>query len=187
MMKTQSEPKQGSTSSRTITFRVNSDTLAKLRDHAAHEKLTLNALVNRLLLQTVKWNITASKSDWVPAERGVVMAILESLDDESIIQIAKKQGKSLPRDICLSMRGNYGLKEWIDIINLWSTIAGFNLTTMHANGQSVFVLRHDMGKKHSLHIKSFYEQAFRGFGCDAAFEASENTLVFKIPDRSLSE
>lgn len=183
MMKARSEPKQEYRSSKTITFRINSQILAKLKDHAVHDKSTLNALVNRLLLQAVNWNLTAAKSDWVPAERGVVKTILGSLGDEEIVKIAQMTGRTLPRDICLSMGMDYEVENWLEIISLSSAVSGFDLTTMSRKKEHVFVLRHDMGKKFSLHLKSFYEQAFWNLGCDASFEESENTLVFRIPRR----
>jgi len=187
MMKTQADSQKHSDSAGTVTFRLDSKVLAKLKTHAQYEKSTVNALVNRLLLQAVEWDVVAAKSNWVPTEDQVIKLILEKLDEKAIAHVAQTEGKTLPRDLCLSMRGNYGINEWIDIIKTKSSAAGFGLTTIHNGNESVFVMHHDMGEKYSLHSKSFYEQAFKDLGCDATFQSSENTLVIKIPKRYLSK
>lgn len=187
MMESQVESQKYEKYTATITFRLDSNVIAKLKESARCEKSTVNALVNKLLLQAVEWSITAAKSRWVPAEGQVIKSILERLDDRTVTQIASTEGKSLPRDLCLSMRGNYGISEWIDIIKMRSSVAGFDVTTIHNEDEDVFVIRHDMGEKYSLHLKSFYEQAFEDLGCSAAFEISENTLVFKIPKKHLKK
>ncbi|MGB9002243.1 MAG: hypothetical protein WCC52_00365, partial [Nitrosotalea sp.] len=81
--------------------------------------------------------------------------------------------------------GNYSVNDWIDIIKMRSVVAGFDLTEINAGKMMVFVMRHDLGKKYSLHCKTFYEQAFESLECPATFEISENTLVFKIPKNNL--
>ncbi|GEM_PF-4815710 len=182
MMEPQSEPKQlNDKPTRTITFRVNSQVLAKLKDYARRDKSTVNALVNKILLQAIEWNVIAAKSSLMPTERDVVKSILDNLDDETIVHIAQRKGKTLPRDLCLSMHGSCEINDWIDIIKLGSSVTGFDLATMNDESGTVFVMRHNMGKKYSLHSSSFYKQAFKEFDCDAIFEASENTLVFKMP------
>lgn len=180
MMETQSEPIIHDKPTRTVTFRINSHVLEKLQVHAKFEKSTVNALVNKLLFQAIEWNVIAAKSNWVPTERDVIKSVLDNLDDETIVQIAKREGKTLPKDLCLSMHGICGMDEWMNIIKLRSYVAGFDLTSMNDDKGSVYVMHHDMGKKYSLHSKSFYEQAFKEFECDAVFEDSENTLVFQI-------
>ncbi|HKU33051.1 MAG TPA: hypothetical protein VJR22_04325 [Candidatus Nitrosotalea sp.] len=187
MMKTQTDPQKYKESTGTVTFRLDSKVLAKLKTHAQYEKSTVNALVNKLLLQAIEWDVVAAKSSWVPIEDKVIKLILEKLDDKEIVQVAQKEGKTLPRDLCLSMRGNYGISEWIDMMKIKSFVAGFDLTAIHDENESVFVMRHDMGEKYSLHSKLFYEQAFKDLGCDATFQISENTLVIKIPKRYLSK
>ncbi len=185
MLKSQDESQRYNEPTGTVTFRVDSQVMTKLKDYAKYEKSTVNALVNKLLLQAVEWDIAAAKSRWVPVERQVIESILDKLDDKMIAQTAQMEGRTLPRDLCLSMRGNHEIGDWIDIIKLRSAVAGFNLTATQEGEESVFVMRHDMGEKYSLHSKLFFEQAFKELGCDATFEASENTLVFRIPGNYL--
>lgn len=185
MMESQAESQKYGESTGTVTFRLDAQILAKLKKHALYEKSTVNGLVNKLLLQAVEWDIVAAKSKWIPTERELVKSILDKLDDKMIIQVAQEEGKSIPHDLCLSMRGNYSVNDWIDIIKIRSAVAGFDLTEMNTGKMMTFVMRHDLGKKYSLHCKAFYEQAFESLECPATFEISENTLVFKISKSNL--
>lgn len=187
MMESQAESQKYRESTGTVTFRIDAQILAKLKKHALYEKSTVNGLVNKLLLQAVEWDIVAAKAKWIPTEREIVKSILDKLDDKMIIQVAQEEGKQIPRDLCLSMRGNYSVNDWIDIIKMRSAVAGFDLTEIDAGKMMAFVMRHDLGKKYSIHCKAFYEQAFESLECPATFEISENTLVFKIPKSNLSE
>ncbi len=185
MMRSQAEFQTYKEHARTVTFRIHAQTLEKLKQYSACEKSTVNAVVNRLLLQATEWDIAAAKSKWVPTERELIRSILDKLDDDDIIQVAQTEGKIVPRDMCLSMRGNYDIKDWIDIIKMRSAAAGFDLTQINEEKRTVFVMRHDLGKRYSLHCKTFYEQAFESLQCTATFEVSENTLVFKVPKNYL--
>ncbi len=185
MMKSQAEFQTNKERARTITFRIHARTLEKLRKYSAYEKSTVNAVVNKLLLQAAEWDIVAAKSRWIPIERELIRSILDKLCDGDIIHVAKAEGKTIPRDMCLSMRGNYGINDWIGIIKMRSAAAGFDLTQINEEKMTVFVMRHDLGKRYSLHCKTFYEQAFESLQCPATFEASENTLVFKVPKNYL--
>ncbi|MDE1763827.1 MAG: hypothetical protein KGH88_06250 [Thaumarchaeota archaeon] len=82
---------------------------------------------------------------------------MERLDDRTVTQVASTERRALPRDLCLSMRGNYGISEWVDIIKMRSSATGFDVTTIHDEDEDIFVIRHYMGEKYSLHLKSFYE------------------------------
>ena len=98
-----------------------------------------------------------------------------------IIPVAQEEGKHIPRDLCLSMRGSYIINDWIDIIKTRSAVADFDLTEIDAGKMMTFVICHDLGRKYSIHCKVFYEQVFESLECPAIFEISENTLVFYIP------
>ncbi|MGI0088341.1 MAG: hypothetical protein ACREBI_10370 [Nitrosotalea sp.] len=187
MMESQAESQQHSQPTGTVTFRIDAQVLTKLKKHATYEKSTVNGLVNKLLLQAIEWDVVAAKSKWIPTERELIKSILDKLDDKMITHVAQAEGKNIPRDLCLSMRGNYSVNDWIDIIKMRSVVSGFDLTEINAGKMMVFVMRHDLGEKYSLHCKAFYEQAFESLECPATFEISENTLVFKIPNSFLAE
>jgi hypothetical protein len=173
-------------SSTTVTLRIDTRVLEKLKNHSKYEKLTLNAMVNKLLSHSINWDVTSSKSHWVPIEGSVLAAILGSLDESTIIDIAKMAGRETAKDVCLSMTGNFGVNEWVSILNLRSKAAGFSVSHIDERDTVTYIMKHDMGMKCSLHWKTFYEYGFKQLGCPATFEMTENTVVYKIPKKYLS-
>jgi hypothetical protein len=48
----------------TITFRLDNDTLEKIRNVAKSENTSLNALVNRILESYIEWDLDAPNAGW---------------------------------------------------------------------------------------------------------------------------
>lgn len=172
---------------KTITFRIDSIVLDKLKNHGKFEKVTLNALVNQLLAQAVDWDVKAAKAGWVPIEKSVLEETLHNIDEKTIIDIAKMAGKIIAKDMSLSMLGNFGVNEWVSILKLRAKAAGFGFSEVNDGDYKKFVMRHGMGYKFSLHWKTFYEYCFKELGCPVSFDITENTTVYKVPKKYLSD
>ena len=170
---------------KTITFRIDSDILNKLKNHSKFEKVTLNALVNQLLAHAVDWDVKAAKAGWVPIEKSVLDEIMHRLDEKTVVDIAKMAGKMIARDVALSMVGNFGVSDWVSILKLRAKSAGFGFTEISDGDSMKFVMRHGMGYKCSLHWKTFYEYGFQELKCPVSFDITENTVVYKIPKKYL--
>jgi hypothetical protein len=165
---------------KTVTFRIDTQVLDKIKSHAAFEKITLNALVNQLLAHAVDWDIVAAKSGWIPIPKALLMAWFDNLDDKTILDIAEENGRKVSRDMLFSMRGKYEAWEWVSILRGRAKAAGFSFTQVDDRDEVKFIMKHDMGLKWSKHFKTFYEAAFKELGCNIKFDFTENTLVYKI-------
>lgn len=171
---------------KTITFRIDSGVLDKIKSHGKFEKITLNALVNQLLAQAIDWDVKAAKSGWGPIEKPLLVEILNNLNEKTIIDTAKMAGKKIAKDMAFSMVGNFGVNEWVTILKLRAKAAGFGFTEVNEGEYMKFIMRHEMGSKCSLHWKAFYEYGFKELGCPVSLDVTENTIVYKIPKKYLS-
>ena len=169
----------------TVTFRIDSHVYEKLKKHANFESVTLNTAVNQLLSHAINWDVVASKAEWVPIEGPILRTILDSLDENEIVRIAKMAGDSIARDMSLSMMGSFTVSNWINILTLRSTSAGFGFSQIEDGEFVKFIMKHDMGTKFSLHWKTFYEYGFKQLGCPITLEYTENTVVYKIPKKHI--
>ena len=165
---------------KTVTFRIDSHILDKLKSHAAFEKMTLNALVNQLLAHAVDWDIVAAKSGWVPIPKVLLMSWFDKLDEKTILKVAEEEGRKVSRDMLLAMRGKNGILEWFSILRGRAKAAGFSFTQVDDVNEVKFIMKHDMGIKWSKHFKTFYEVAFEELGCNVKFDFTDNTLIYKI-------
>lgn len=169
----------------TVTFRLDSTTLKKLKNYANFERHTLNAVVNQLLSHSINWDILSAKAGWVPIEGSILTAILDKLDEETIVEIAKMAGNTIAKDMSFSMTGSFGVSEWVNILRLRAKSSGFGFSQIEDKNFMTFIIKHGMGIKCSLHWKTFYEYGFRQLGCPVTLEITENTIVYKIPKKYL--
>ena len=163
-----------------ISFRLNRKTLQKLRAYSDTEGTTLNAYVNQLLTQAIEWNVLAAKSGWVPVPKNALSLILEKIDDKTIQQVAETNGKTIPKDLLLAMKGVYTIQEWISTLRNRAVAAGFKYSEIPENGSIKIITQHDMGLKWSNYFKAYYETSFKQFGCNPKFTVSENTIAMEI-------
>jgi len=165
---------------KTVTFRIDKEVLDKIKSHATFERITLNALVNQLLAHAVDWDIVASKSGWVPVPKALLTSWFDKLDDKVILNIAEEKGKLVSRDMLFAMKGKYDVWEWISVLRGRAKAAGFSFTQLEDKNEIKFIMRHDMGLKWSKHFKTFYDTAFKELGCNAEFDLTENTIIYRL-------
>src|SRR5437879_3494068 len=92
-LKLSDEPKTES-----ITVRIDKKTMNKLRKYSKTEGMSLNSLINTLLVFDVDWNIPASRSGWVPLPKANMIIIMDKLDEKEIEEIAEKVSYNTLRD-----------------------------------------------------------------------------------------
>jgi hypothetical protein len=167
----------------TISVRLNKKLLDKFRTFAKEDNVSLNSFISQWLTHVVEWDIVAAKAGWVPFPKRNLMAILNELDEEKIIQVATNVGKTIPREVLLTMRGRYGLEEWLSVLKYRAKAAGFSFNQIQYDNTFQVVVKHDMGEKWSLWFKTFYGTVFTDLGHNVEFDITENTTSYKITEK----
>lgn len=163
-----------------ISIRIDSKILDKLRSNAKIENTTLNSLINQFLRHSVDWDIFASKTGWVPIPKYALVSILDKVDEKTILEIGERVGKTVPKDLLLTMSGKYDVHDWLSILRNRAHAAGFGYSETDENGEIKFIMHHNMGLKWSKYFRAFYDSAFKELGYDLKFNLTENTLVYKL-------
>ncbi|PIY90387.1 MAG: hypothetical protein COY74_01675, partial [Nitrosopumilales archaeon CG_4_10_14_0_8_um_filter_34_8] len=97
-------------------FRINTNTLDNLKKISKDQKLSLNTYVNQIFDSHVNWDVNASEIGWIVMLKSALMELVKHMNKETIIKIAKDSAESGAKEIALSMRGKYGIGEWISIL-----------------------------------------------------------------------
>jgi hypothetical protein len=161
----------------TITFRLDNDTLEKIRNVAKSENTSLNALVNRILESYIEWALMPKL---------FLIELIKEVDKDKISKIMSKLSKTMSKEMDLYMKGKHNLDTWLSMIRGRCERSGFNLKEFRQDDKIELVMQHDMGEKWSVYFKAFYENAFYDLGVKTSFEYTENTLVIKLEDVSRS-
>jgi len=161
-------------------FRIDKITLESLRNISREEQLSLNTYVNRIFDSHLSWDHSASEVGWIVMLKSVSKEIIKNLDTEKIIEIAKNAAESSSKEIALSMRGNYGIAEWVSILKNRSKSSGFSMKEYVEKDTIKIVMHHDMGEKWSLFFEIFYNTIFFDLGSNVKSEHTENSILLEI-------
>jgi len=161
-------------------FRINKKTLNSLKDVSREEHLSLNTYVNRIFDSHLDWGLFAPEVGWVVMLKSALKEIIKTLDNKTLIQIAKNAAESGSKEIALSMRGKYGITEWISILKNRAKSSGFSLKEYLENDTVRLVMYHDMGEKWSLFFETYYNTVFFDMGTNIQSEYTENSILLEI-------
>ena len=163
-------------------FRINTNTLDNLKKISKDQKLSLNTYVNQIFDSHVNWDVNAAEIGWIVMLKSALMELVKHMDKETIIKIAKDAAESGAKEIALSMRGKYGVDEWISILKERAKSSGFSIKEYNENNNTKLVMYHEMGEHWSLFFRTYYETVFFELGSKIKTEYTENTILIELDD-----
>ncbi|MCE9652912.1 MAG: hypothetical protein K8Q89_07665 [Nitrosarchaeum sp.] len=163
-------------------FRINTNTLDNLKKISKDQKLSLNTYVNQIFDSHVNWDVNASEIGWIVMLKSASVELIKHVDNETIIKIAKDSAESGAKEIALSMRGKYGVDEWISILKERAKSSGFSIKEYNENNNTKLVMHHEMGEQWSLFFKTYYETVFFELGSKIKTEFTENSILIELDD-----
>ena len=171
--------------SESVTFRIESKALEKLRREAEQKDISANTLVNKLIKDHVNWHSTAAKAGFISVRRPFVSKIIKYLPEQEIISLAEYVAKTANKDSLLLMRKEYSTKSALDLLEYWIKISDYPYRhdeTSNDPNKHAYVIQHDMGMKVSIYLASLYQFLFYELGQNnrIEFDKTENTLTFSI-------
>ena len=171
--------------SENITIRLNSDLLQLLRSYAKTKNASLNSTITSLLIHSINWDVPAARAGWVPLPKRILMAIIDEFDEKTIQKLAEHVGRTIPREVSITMRGKISVKEWVSILKDRANASGFSYQEQEEGNAIKFITKHDMGMKWSLWFKTFYGTYFSEIGCKPRFTITDNTIVYEIDKKDI--
>jgi len=156
------EPKSGTKSTNeSVTFRVNSEILNRLKKEASDSGISPSTLVNQLIKNHVGWHSVASKAGFIPVRRVLITKLFEGLEDQEIKSTAQHVAKASNRELLLHLRTEISIDAALDFFESW--LKASNFAYRHEGTQNFrhsYVVQHNMGKKWSLYVGELYKLLF---------------------------
>jgi hypothetical protein len=165
-----------------VTFRVNSETLGRLKKEAADNDISPSTLVNQLIKNHVGWHSVASKAGFIPVRRVLIAKLFERLDDAEIKSTALHVARASNRELLLHLRTTISIEAALDFFESW--LRASNFAYRHETNQDFrhsYVVQHNMGRKWSLYVGELFKHLFKE--CKAQkceYDAREGTLHITI-------
>lgn len=169
-----------------ITFRLDSDILNRLRREAERKDISVNTLISQIAKQHTNWHSVATQAGFIALRRPLIMKLIDKHTDEEIRNLARYIANTSNKDFVLLLRSKYNIHSALDVIETWIKISGYPHThNIDERGYShavhSFVIQHDMGKKWSLYLSELYQSLFKEFRAqDYHIDLTPNTVAFQV-------
>jgi hypothetical protein len=168
----------------TITFRIDVDTIDKLRAESTRHDVSLNTSVNKILKRYVQWDMFEPQAGTMPLAKPVVAELLAIMSKEQITNFAKNIAKTAVQDILLVMKGKIDLDSFLSWFETLMKKAFIEINHTVENNDSThrYTVKHNLGENWALLIKRLLQIIFNdvlGISIDI-INLSNTTLVFQF-------
>ena len=173
-------------------FRISTSTLDNLRKISKEQKVSLNTYVNQIIDSHLSWDLYAPEVGWVIMLKSALKELIKNVDPETISSIARNVAETGGKEIALSMRGKYGIDEWISILKDRAKSSGFSIKEYDGEDRVRLVMYHGLGENWSVFFENYYYAIFYDLGSDVKTEHTENSVLLEIkrkidPKRALGK
>lgn len=162
-----------------MTFRLESASLDKLKAKASQDRISLNTLVNQIIVGYAEWDITAIDAGWMVMPKNVMKKMIAKLSEKEIEQIAKETFGEM-KGVALFMTNKSDLDAFFSVVRTRSKKSGFQIKELTDSNKTTFIIQHDLGMKWSLFTRAFYEEIIHSLEKKVTFEITENTIAINV-------
>ncbi len=170
-------PKEGRTVAKS--FRINEKALAALQEEAGRQSVSVNTLVNQLLLDYSEFGRYLQRIHSLRLSRNTFKEILNVAPDDSLAKAGSVAGKSGPTTIIASKWGKITVDTVIEFIHDLSAYANlFEYYEKNENEKWTVTLMHDLGSKWSTFLTHYIGEAFVAAGIQPKTRISDRAVIF---------
>ncbi|VFJ13839.1 toxin-antitoxin system HicB family antitoxin [Candidatus Nitrosocosmicus franklandus] len=175
-------PQKGKKTS-TVSFRINKEYDEALRAEAEEKKVSMNTLVNQIFGEYVDWNKYVKRFGTIILSREAFRLLLESLDNDKINTLAVDIATKAPKEFILFKWKEIDQSHVIGFIKMFFDHCGYGQYDHQVTESKVnkFSIRHELGKKGSMFLKTYLETLIRdtlGIECKSVITDNSITISF---------
>jgi hypothetical protein len=170
----------------TITFRIDTDTVNKLRTESARNDKSLYTSVNQILKRYVQWDMLEPQAGIIPFAKPVVTELLANMSKDGIANLAKNVAKTAVQDMMVVMKGKIDLDSFLSWFETLMKKAFIEVNhTEEVNGNAHrYIIKHNLGENWALLVRNVLQIVFNdmlGIRIDIV-NLSNTTLIFQFED-----
>jgi hypothetical protein len=167
-----------------VTLRFGADMLEDLRKESDHKRVSLNTLATQIFRTHAEYGSMAAKAGMVSFHKTLLVRLMDRLSDEEVIKLSEYIAKNEMKDTVLLMKKKYDLETFVDFIEAWARVSGFEYRHDTNDNTHSFVIQHDMGKRWSVYIANVFKHGFSNVGAKwADFQITDSTVSFNVEIR----
>jgi len=164
-----------------VTLRFDAELLGELRRESEHKRISLNTLATQIFRTHSDFGSMSAKGGMVSFHKSLLIRMMDRLGEDEILKLSEYIAKNEMKDTVLLMKRRYDVSSFIDFVESWARVCGFEYRHDVSDRTHSFVIQHDMGKRWSLYIANVFKNAFTNVGAKwADFETTDNTVMFNV-------
>ena len=170
----------------TRTFRLDENLHKMLEEEAAKEKITVNSFLSRIIWNYQKRCQFCLHYNLMLMEPMVFKTLLDNLTEEALKQTGASLGPIVFKENLarLGMPLNKKAVETVLTEGMGAWTKWFDADVTETNERRAYYLHHTLGKKWSIFLKSFFEQALTELlDLKVPIEMTENSIFFTLPEK----
>ncbi|MHA7646658.1 hypothetical protein [Nitrosopumilus sp. S4] len=144
----------------TMSFRLESHILDKMRKESESQGVSLNILANKIFSRYVDWDMFVPKVGMVPIAKPIVSALFQKLSEQETVDLAKQIGQDIVSDIATFMKGSMDVDSFVSWFVTRMKISDFEMNHTVNNSTNNYIIKHDLGYNWSLYHKTVLELIF---------------------------
>lgn len=145
----------------TITFRLDENTIKRLRNESGNRQVSTNTLVNQALKQFLDWGMYESTVGFVMINKQVFIHVFGKLSQKEIIRVATRVGKDEVKNMALFMRGKMDIQSFLSWFELRMINSSVQVSHIHEDENfHRYVMKHELGKNWSVYHMTILELIF---------------------------
>jgi DNA-binding MarR family transcriptional regulator len=163
-------------------FRIDEPALLAVEAEANSQNVSPNTLVNQILKQYSDFDRIAHKINSVHLSSSTFHALVDSLEKDKIIEVAKSAGSSIPQAFTLTKSGKVELRSLIDFMQTLGRYANlFEFSETLDNNGRIITLIHRYGLNWSIFLVHYMTAMFEQIGISPTIEMTDKSVSYKIP------
>jgi len=162
-------------------FRIDEAASLALEKEAAALDVSTNTLVNQLLKQFAEFDRFARRVNTVKLSGPILRSLLEQIEPDKIIEVAKSAGSSIPQAFAISKSGKVGTESLLDYVRTSATYAHlFEFNESNDEQKRMITLVHDFGLNWSIFLIHYLTAMFHQIGITPKLEMSDRSVTFTL-------
>lgn len=174
----------------TITFRINTSVMDKLRQESESKGMSINSFVNQLLKHYTEWDAFEPRIGMIPFPKNVLRNMFSDMSEEQIIKLATNIGQKTAIEMAMFMKGRINVFDFVSWMEMRLKNSGSEIvhrvTEKDDDGDEAtmlihaLIIRHDMGEKWSLYLRSLLESSISDVFKARAFDFILTDAMFSF-------
>ena len=162
-------------------FRINEEALEALQEEAGRQNISVNTLVNQLLLDYAEFGRFVIRANAIRLTRKTFEEILKIAPEDGLGKAGQSAGRSAPGAIITSKWGKLNVDNVIGFVRDLSTYANlFEYYEKEENGHYTITLVHELGPKWSAFLAQYLAEAFVAAGSQPKMKTSDRAVIFTL-------